>query len=50
MPFIGLFVSDCAYVIHSTVIAFGRLMSPNRIGGFTQREPYDCTQPNWLNA
>ncbi len=39
MPFIFLSVSDWAYLIHSTIIAFGRLISPNRIGGLTQREP-----------
>ena len=39
MPFIGFFVSDCAYCHHSTVIGFGRETSPNSIGGRTQREP-----------
>ena len=30
MPFIGFFVSDCAYCDHSTVIGFGRETSPKR--------------------
>ena len=39
MPFIGRFVSDCACCAQATVIGCGRLMSPNRMGGFTQRDP-----------
>ena len=39
IPFIGLVVNDCAYVIQSTVMDVGLVMSPNRIGGFTQRDP-----------
>ena len=35
MPFTGRSVSDCAYLIQSTVIAFGRDTSPKRIGGRT---------------
>jgi len=29
-------------------MARGRQMAPNKIGCFTQRESYDCTQQNWL--
>ena len=35
MPFTCLSVSDCAYLIQSTVIAFGRDTSPKMIGGRT---------------
>ena len=45
MPLTGCCVSDCAYVVQSTVIGCGRRTSPYRIGGRTQRVPYDCTQP-----
>ena len=39
MPLTILSVKDCAVLNHSTVMAFGRVTSPNRIGGRTQREP-----------
>ena len=35
IPFTGLSVRDCAYLIQSTVIAFGRDTSPKMIGGRT---------------
>ena len=35
IPFIGFFVSDCAYRHHSTVIGPGRDTSPNSTGGRT---------------
>ncbi len=50
MPLTGLSVRDCAYVIHSTVIGFGRRTSPYSTGGRVHREPYACTQPLWVNA
>jgi len=39
MPFITLRVRPWAYLIQSTVMAFGRLRSPKITAGFTQREP-----------
>ena len=39
MPFIGLLVSDCAYVDHSTVIGARAGDVADMIGGRTQREP-----------
>ena len=35
IPFTGLSVSDWAYLVQSTVIAFGRDTSPKMIGGRT---------------
>src|SRR5690554_7089733 len=33
MPFMGLLVNDCAYLVQATVMACGRVISPNKIGG-----------------
>ena len=38
-PLSTLLLPEAAYLIHSSVMALGRLMSPNRMGGLTQREP-----------
>jgi len=39
MPFIDRPVRPWAYCRHATVIGFRRAMSPDRMGGRTQREP-----------
>ena len=39
IPFMILFVSDCAYTDQSTVIDFSRYTSPQMIGGFTHLVP-----------
>ena len=49
IPFIILSVCDCANTDQSTVIGLSRYTSPQIIGGFTQRVPYDCTHPNLVN-
>src|SRR3981081_3257314 len=50
MPFMGFLVSDCAYFHQPIVMGFGRDTSPNRIGGRTHRDPYDCPQPCFVKA
>src|SRR5699024_1690361 len=45
IPFTKQSVSDCAYTLSFTVIGFSQDTSPKISGGFTQREPYDCTHP-----
>lgn len=50
MPFTGADVRLCAYADQADVIALGLLTSPKMMGGLTQREPYDCTQPLSVKA
>src|SRR5699024_11369915 len=50
IPFTGRSVNDWAYTLSLTVIACSQETSPTISGGFTEREPYDCTQPYCVTA